>query len=96
MMEIDVSADDATFDDDTIIFKPAMAGKNNTRTIHIKNRLRYNVDIDVSITGGITKDLKATLKPEEQINLDLNLNPDKTSTQPVRAKFNIKLTYVIS
>lgn len=95
MMEIDVSADDASLEGDVITFQPAVAGKANTRTIHIRNKLKYELDIEISITGGITEHTKATLKPAEKLKLSLKLNPDKNSTQPIKAKFNIKLTYVI-
>lgn len=96
MYEIDISVVDGSIIGDTITFNPIQAGKETTRTIFINNKIDYELDVVISLSGDITKEITTLIAPNDKSKLDLIFNPSKNSTRPIQVQVKLRLDYIVT
>ncbi len=83
--------------EDKIEFENIVAGETTTKTIYVKNTIKYKLNINLSLKGesiSLVEEIKEIL-PEEVKEVAFKLNPTITIMKPITAKLKIKLNYVV-
>ena len=80
---------------DIIVFEPVEAGEIATKTIYIKNTIKFRLKLDVVLTGDIDKKEKIEIEPFKMESLTFNITPEKNKFKPITANLTIKLEYLI-
>ena len=99
MEEIQIYKDKALKNpiEDKIQFDKVMAGKTTTKKIYVQNKIKYKLNINLSLEGeniSLVEEIKEIF-PEEVKEVLFELKPTITMMKPITAKLKIKLNYVV-
>ena len=81
-----------------ITFNAVPSGETSSKSVFFSNQIHYPLNIEIILTGDkdilIGKSIKS-LNPRETKEVIFNITPKTTRMKPVKAKFNVKVNYVV-
>lgn len=83
---------------DSILFNPVEAGKLTVLFLVAESTIKYPLDVELSTDDSDIQIItsKFTLPPKESMEIKVRINPNITRMNPIRAKLNVKLKWVVT